>query len=150
MKIFSPSRVARDDGGFFGEGFALGIEDEEGNVVNATESLASRAVTALRGMVGTMNDVIHGEMDWNPTLTPVLEMGNMNELRNIEMPNLKTLSKFNLAGLANIANIPFGQNNQNGGNPGNITNNYEFNINGSSPKEIAREVEKIIVRGVQS
>lgn len=121
LKIFSPSRVARDDGGFFGEGFALGIEDEEGNVVNATESLANRAVTALRGMVGTMNDVIHGEMDWNPTLTPVLDMGNMNELKNIEMPNLETVSKFNLAGLANIANIPFGQ------NQGNSTN-VEYNI----------------------
>ena len=47
MGIKSPSRETRKVGGFFGEGFELGIKDEEASVRKATEALSETALQSL-------------------------------------------------------------------------------------------------------
>ena len=47
LGIKSPSRETRKVGGFFGEGFELGIKDEEASVRKATEALSETALQSL-------------------------------------------------------------------------------------------------------
>lgn len=132
LKIFSPSRVMRKDGGFFGEGFALGIEDEGSNVADKATGLARGAVKAVSNMASQFQSAVEGTLDMAPRIKPVMDMSNMNGVNfnnNIRMPGDLSLNGV-------------------GGYGSNIT----INIQGDnkSPVQIAKEVEKIIVRGIQS
>ena len=47
LGIHSPSRKAREVGNFFGQGFALGIQDDENMVRSASEDIANTALSSL-------------------------------------------------------------------------------------------------------
>lgn len=49
IKQGSPSKITRESGGFFAQGFALGIEDDAKMAVKAAENMASATVGALEG-----------------------------------------------------------------------------------------------------
>lgn len=148
LEIFSPSRKAKRSGGYFGEGFTIGIENEESAAGKAAMALGNTAMTALDDAASNIKPLfgalLEENLDMSPVITPIMDMSGVDMAQFSRTFKAFSNNKFELV----TAGI--GQSNQNGGNSGSITNNYEFNINGSSPKEIAREVEKIIVRGVQS
>lgn len=49
LQIASPSKVARKDGGYFSEGFALGIEDETPLAIDKVKRMSAQVTAALRG-----------------------------------------------------------------------------------------------------
>lgn len=55
LDIHSPSRVMRKDGGHFGEGFALGIEDKVKRVMGSARSLASSATDSLNNFLDSFS-----------------------------------------------------------------------------------------------
>ncbi|MEG0239486.1 MAG: tape measure protein [Anaerorhabdus sp.] len=133
LKIFSPSRVMREDGGHFGEGFALGIEDKESRVEGKATQLAKGAVKAVQGFSGAFSDAMDDNFNLSPVITPVLDMSNISNIRTPNQLNFGSLGSDGVQGIGS-------------------TNYYEFNISspGQDPKAIAAEVEKIIVRRIQS
>lgn len=136
LKIFSPSRVMREDGGYFGQGFVLGIEDEYGHVENASGGMAEKAVNAFKGIGAQVSDALDGSMDMEPVIAPVLDL-----------TNIKPIDDFSLTAKPKYAprDKPSDPDSNNGG-----SYNYDITINtqAQDPKAVAREVEKIIVRGV--
>lgn len=77
LKILSPSREMMESGGYFGEGFAIGIEKSGGEVENKARRLAQGAVDAVKSYASTFADTFNENMDLNPTITPVLDMSNI-------------------------------------------------------------------------
>lgn len=51
-KINSPSKVTREIGGYFAEGFELGISDKQKDVLNTVTDMSGKAINALSGKIG--------------------------------------------------------------------------------------------------
>lgn len=130
LKIKSPSRVMREDGGWFGEGFRLGIEDQESGVEKTASSLGRTAMEATTSWVDAIMNAFDENYELQPTITPVIDARN---LTGYSIPD-----KFKIP--ANSVDGAKGK------------TEVSITINGynKDPKVLAKEIERIIVRGVQS
>lgn len=73
-EVRSPSRVMHRIGGYFGEGFALGIRDKTSRVTSVSEKIADTAVQAM----SMLPDFLDADPNLEPTITPVLDMSNVD------------------------------------------------------------------------
>lgn len=130
LKIFSPSRVMRADGGYFGEGFALGIEDKYDRVNYSSKKLGQKAVNGMDGVSRQMQEALEfeGQAFLQPVIKPIFDFSNFI------LPDWKP--SFTLG--SNVSSP--------------VAPNIEINITTTSndPTAIANEVEKVIVRRIQS
>lgn len=130
LKIFSPSRVMRADGGYFGEGFALGIEDKYDRVNYSSKKLGQNAVNGMNGVSKQMQEALEfeGQAFLQPVIKPIFDFSNFI------LPDWKP--SFTLG--TNVSSP--------------VSPNIEINITTTSndPTAIANEVEKVIVRRIQS
>lgn len=74
LKIKSPSRILMEVGKFTAEGLAVGLSESSKSVVNAATGLAADAEGALVGSFGRILDAVSAEVDPNLTITPVLDL----------------------------------------------------------------------------
>ena len=79
LEIHSPSRVMARLGGFVTEGLAIGIEGNTKLVANASENLASTAISGLKDAIKAATNLTDLGIDPNPTITPVLDLSNIEE-----------------------------------------------------------------------
>lgn len=138
LKIFSPSRALREDGGYFGEGFALGIEDQGKRVEQAAVLMAGGAHGAVQKAADEISSSFNDLIDLNPVISPVVDMSGVT-VPDYSMrirPNYSTRAPYSDGDGPTTG----------GGNTYNIT----INAPNADNKALAKEVEKIIVRGVQS
>ena len=77
LQIHSPSRIMARLGGFVTEGLAIGIEGNTELVANASENLASTAISGLKDAIKAATNLTDLGMDINPTITPVLDLSNI-------------------------------------------------------------------------
>ncbi|WMI81949.1 phage tail tape measure protein [Anaerotignum sp. MB30-C6] len=57
LKIESPSKVGMETGGFYGEGFAIGIEQSSGMVQDAISTLSNNAITMAKGKATSYKEI---------------------------------------------------------------------------------------------
>ena len=114
--VHSPSRVTRKIGGFISQGYALGITDGADNVYRAAKSVANSAIDGINS--GRLQDIINNEFDFNPVITPILDLSyvkeQLNELSSlIAIPVNSTIgqNEGNIAGKSSPSQINFTQNN---------------------------------------
>ncbi|MBP3871869.1 MAG: hypothetical protein J6E46_12950, partial [Faecalicoccus sp.] len=86
-EIESPSKLFARFGRFIDLGLAQGISQNAGIAIDETASLAQRTVDSFNSVVGMINDILADNMDYNPSIVPVLDttmlqngMGYMNGL----------------------------------------------------------------------
>ena len=93
LGIKSPSRVMRTLARFSGKGFVLGIKDYLGKVSGASVEMGSQFVEGMRSAISKASDFITSDMNANPTITPVLNLSEVQSgARNIgSMLNGQTL-----------------------------------------------------------
>lgn len=77
IKMFSPSRVTHHIGEFFTLGFANGISNRARDVTSSAGSVATAAVDTMRSAMGRVSEAVRGELDVNPTIAPVLDLGQV-------------------------------------------------------------------------
>ena len=77
LQIHSPSRIMARLGGFVTEGLAIGIEGNTELVANASENLASTAISGLKDAIKAATNLTDLGTDLNPTITPVLDLSNI-------------------------------------------------------------------------
>ena len=77
LQIHSPSRIMARLGGFVTEGLAIGIEGNTELVANASENLASTAISGLKDAIKAATNLTDLGIDINPTITPVLDLSNI-------------------------------------------------------------------------
>ena len=87
LQIHSPSRIMARLGGFVTEGLAIGIEGNTELVANASENLASTAISGLKDAIKAATNLTDLGIDLNPTITPVLDLSNI-EAGSTQLDNL--------------------------------------------------------------
>ena len=149
LDIHSPSRVTYAFGAFFSEGFINGISSLIGQAVKTSTTLAEKTVDAVSDTADAIESTFDRTLDFNPTITPVVDMSNMDKL------NRAYNSEWRIG-----TNVPSNINpntyrNQNGvtNSTTNHTNEYQYDINvnvsgsqASNPREIAKAVQTEIKR----
>lgn len=77
LDINSPSRVFAALGSGVVEGFVKGIDDNMSDVSNRTSTIAETARTGFSNAIGRVSDLLNGDMDVQPTITPVLDLSEV-------------------------------------------------------------------------
>lgn len=77
LKIKSPSKEAMKYGQYFTEGFGIGISSYKGAIEAASEDVGDEALYGLTSYVGKVYDMLDSDMEFNPTITPVLDLSEI-------------------------------------------------------------------------
>lgn len=149
LNINSPSRVTREYGKSFSEGFIVGIQMLFGQAERTSVGLVDRTVDAISDAGEAIQSAIDYDLDLSPQITPVVDMTNLDKLSGLQYGNI---------GIgANVTGNFDGSIHRNGGQgvSNNVVNNNEYsydvsvNVSGkaaSNPREIAMAVQEEIKR----
>ena len=77
LKINSPSKVFIGLGKSTGEGFIMGVDSYARKVENSTADLANTAIDAMTNPLSKVSALLNDDVDMNPTITPVLDLTNI-------------------------------------------------------------------------
>lgn len=147
LEINSPSRVGDEIGMYFVKGFAGGIEKNMKESTDQSATMADKAKTALEDTLSNMAAMMDMDMDYSPTITPVLDLSNVEK-------GGRTLSSILTANMA--AEASYGMTRRlssHVGTEGSNYNNTEYNITNEfnitarpqdDPTSVANEVSRII------
>jgi tape measure domain-containing protein len=156
----SPSKVGYRIGDYLGVGFIDGLLNNVSTTGLAGEKVADSARSGLTSVVSQITDLIENGMDANPTITPVLDL---TEVQNgvIAMSGLmSTLSGHSIDGTVNVAaKTANGMNRTAFASSGektaasaaqnNVTNTNNFYITGTNAKNIADEVDRVLQKKIE-
>lgn len=78
LKIKSPSKIAAELGKFFDMGFGKGISDYSYIASDESGKMADDTLTAVQDSINLLSDRLNGSMDLNPTITPTLDLSDLN------------------------------------------------------------------------
>ena len=70
----SPSRVYMRLGSYAVDGYVLGFRNNVSKVIDSVKHTGNAGILAMRESVRKMNDMIDDEVDYRPTITPVLDL----------------------------------------------------------------------------
>lgn len=129
LDINSPSRKTRQVGNWFGEGFIIGTDSMGNKVYKSARAIGEEALTGISDGADNVAGIIDDIIDLNPVITPEIDMKNV---KGVDIADYIPL------------NFSAPDPNNGTGTNGPVT----ININGynKSPRELADEIEKIIVR----
>ena len=82
LRINSPSKVMAEIGEGVDEGLALGIDRRTDLVEDATENSANTATNSMREALSKTVDLLNGDGDLAPTITPVLDLSEIQNGAN--------------------------------------------------------------------
>lgn len=77
LGINSPSRVFMEIGKFTTEGLAVGLDKYSSNATKSASKLANNVIDRVSNPLSTIGQMLEGNMDMNPTITPVLDLSNV-------------------------------------------------------------------------
>jgi hypothetical protein len=77
LQAHSPSRLFMKVGGYIPQGMAIGMGQYEGVVAAAAESVGQTALDSMKKSIVGLNDIVMANVDPNPTITPVLDLTNV-------------------------------------------------------------------------
>lgn len=157
----SPSKETMKIGGYFGEGFVLGIGDYAGDSYDAGYSIADTARNGLNKAIKKISSLVSGGIDAEPTIRPVLDLSNVESGAGYLSDMFNNRYSLGVSTNLNAINLGMASKRQNGTNGdvvyaidrlrkdidkvGGVTNNY--NVNGVSydgTSDISNAVETII------
>lgn len=76
-QVHSPSRVFTRIGVFMGEGLKIGLDNYVTPIYKTAYSMGSKAIDGMRSAVSAIGNVIDSGMEFNPTISPVLDLSNV-------------------------------------------------------------------------
>lgn len=77
LEVQSPSRVMMRTGRFVGQGLGIGIGQLVPYVEKQPASLGNSAINGLRESIEHVGDILNADMDFEPTITPVLDLSEI-------------------------------------------------------------------------
>ena len=77
LKEESPSKATHEMGKFFDLGLVNGIVEYAKNVYSASNDVGETAKLGMSDALGKITDIINSESDMSPTITPVLDLSNI-------------------------------------------------------------------------
>lgn len=141
LGIASPSKEMAIVGKYFDQGFIKGVEQFSGDVNASTERLGRSSVATMLDAISHMSDELSDSDDFNPIITPVLDLSNIErDASSISslLGNNRSLSMTSsISGtMSNNRNIQNGVNGTDNTDSNNQT--YQFIQNNYSPKALSR------------
>lgn len=79
LKVNSPSKRFMELGDSADEGFAMGFDRSAGLVTDSAESVGHAAIDSMRKTLSGLSDLVSGDIDMNPTITPVLDLSGVKK-----------------------------------------------------------------------
>lgn len=79
LGIHSPSREFAEIGQFATLGLANGMRAYSGQVTSASDSIGKDAISAMSKSISGMRDILGGNIDLNPVITPVLDLTSVKK-----------------------------------------------------------------------
>ena len=79
LKIGSPSKEFAEVGRFSDMGFANGLEKYSYLTAAAAETVGSSTLDSMRAAMARVSDTLAGDIDINPTITPVLDLSQVQK-----------------------------------------------------------------------
>lgn len=73
----SPAKATKLSGGFFGDGFIIGIESKMKEVTKISANMGTESVKILKDSISRISDAFDSDMDLSPTITPVLDLSEI-------------------------------------------------------------------------
>lgn len=77
LGINSPSRVFKEIGSGIPEGFAMGITMFGSSIKNSVNDMSNTAIGAINKSISRISDIINSDIDSQPTIRPVLDLGGV-------------------------------------------------------------------------
>lgn len=161
LKIASPSKVFTEFGRYIDEGLAMGLDKYSYMASNASESVGDNVIDSMSAVMGGLASMLTEEFD-DPVIKPVLDLTDVTDGMNaidgmLSSDRAMTMTSYasrdvnnNIASQIQQASAFDDLKNLLNGNVQNgTTNNNVFNITGDNPKEIAREVSRILANDVE-
>lgn len=84
LAMASPSRVMAESGMWFSQGFAMGISNGGDEVERSAKGVALAAQEAVATLASAINDTLDDELEFRPTITPVLDDSNLSSFTGIQ------------------------------------------------------------------
>ena len=146
--IHSPSTVMAEMGMYLDKGLAKGVEDN-------ADATADEMAESMSRVISAVNDTIESEADDSLTLTPVLDLSQVNKgARNIDslMSSISGRSVSVTGSYATKASAGINsRSSQTQTMPTNTVNNSDnyyvtFNVETNDPEELARKTDAILQR----
>jgi hypothetical protein len=142
LGIRSPSKEFIKVGEASSEGLAVGLTNYIRQIERAAEVVGGTAIDTLRDVLSNVNEVVAGDLDMNPVITPVLDLSIVKK-RSDELGSLLNAKPVKVN--ASYSSAQFAahgyQQNQDDQNPGDDGsdggNTYNFNQYNSSPKTLS-------------
>jgi hypothetical protein len=141
LGINSPSKEFESLGEFANLGFIKGLGSMSTKISASAKEAGTTAISSLTGAIGNVSDLISGDMELQPTIRPVLDMGGVNsdlnsafgQQRNLNLSAARAKATNISTGKGQIVDAPVAANTK---------NEFIFNITGN---HIANDydVEKI-------
>ena len=101
--IESPSKVMMEIGEYITEGLAIGITNKGDMATSAITNVSDDVVDGLGGLSSKIADVINADTDFNPTITPMVDLTNVATGANAINDMLSANQSLALAGSADIS-----------------------------------------------
>lgn len=79
LGIASPSKVFKQLGKYTAEGMSIGLDKYAFMAEESASELASSVLNNVRNPLRNVADILNGEIDVNPKITPVLDLSNVME-----------------------------------------------------------------------
>lgn len=133
LDINSPSRKFYEIGEFVVAGFANSITDSLSVSSDAGRALGKSSIDGMNYAISKMTDVINGDVDLTPTITPVIDLSNVK----VGVRSINSLMSKDKAYQINASMSGGSINSQNGYGTSN-GNVYQFTQNNYSPKALSR------------
>jgi len=144
LRIKSPSRVFAEVGKFSSLGVAKGLKEGSGKAEKAAADVGNNSLAVLKATMSKMGDSMSGVGDINPTITPVLDLSQLQKDANKMSSLLDTAPIKADVSYASAANISAAnqaatkaQQAQNAEAAVAAGNTYNFEQNISSPKALS-------------
>lgn len=73
----SPSKATKEMGEYLMDGLAIGIKDNLNSTLNTVDKSGTSVLNTLKDTLTSVGDYVDGNMEMNPTITPVLDLSNV-------------------------------------------------------------------------
>lgn len=156
LEVRSPSRRLIRTGKFAGEGLAIGLLSLKGRISDAGHKVGDATIMAVEDSIKHIWDLLNGEIDMNPRITPVVDMSNVRDSAAYINKSLRLNRPIAMSTVATASDIADGfyshrsrRNESSNGVRTGDTYNYYQTINSPKPVnrfEIYRQTKTLISR----
>ena len=77
LNAASPSKLFKQVGGFITAGMSIGIDNGTDDVRNSAVVMSEEAINGATSVLSIISDLLEEDLDANPTISPVLDLTNM-------------------------------------------------------------------------